>query len=106
MSYENPDKCRNNSNDEFPTRTFWKSTFAVLNARAAQEFALDVLGAQELVGENPYPWPPQAGCIAVQWAGLQQAGGEVFQLHFVEDRTAEADDGFCWKKSWHQIIYN
>lgn len=85
VMFKNPDKCRNHSNDEFPERAYWKSTFPVLNASAATEFALDVLHAKPLEKENPYPWPRQPGCIAVQWASLPQAAGEPFQLHFVED---------------------
>lgn len=85
VSFPRPDKCRNFSNDENPERTYWKSIFPVLNASAAKEFALDVLHAKPLEKENPFPWPRQPGCIAVQWASLPQAAGEPFQLHFVED---------------------
>ena len=66
VTFKNPDKCRNLSNDEFPERAYWKSTFPVLNASAAMEFALDVLHAKPLEKENPYPWPRQPGCI-VAW---------------------------------------
>jgi hypothetical protein len=66
VMFKNPDKCRNHSNDEFPERAYWKSTFPVLNASAATEFALDVLHAKPLEKENPYPWPRQPGCI-VAW---------------------------------------
>ena len=78
-----PDKCRNNSDDETPSRTFWKSTFAVLNASSAKDFALDVLNGTEI--PNPYPWPPVPGCIAVSWVVLPQDNAPDFQLHFVED---------------------
>lgn len=69
VSFPLPDKCRNVSKDENhekPERTYWKSTFPVLNASAAMEFALDVLHAKPLEKENPYPWPRQPGCI-VAW---------------------------------------
>ena len=66
VSFPRPDKCRNFSNDENPERTYWKSTFPVLNASAAKEFALDVLHAKPLEKENPFPWPRQPGCI-VAW---------------------------------------
>ena len=66
VTFKSPDKCRNLSNDEFPESAYWKSTFPVLNASAAMEFALDVLHAKPLEKENPYPWPRQPGCI-VAW---------------------------------------
>lgn len=83
VGFEQPDKCRDISKDRFPEVTFWKSTFAVLNASAAKDFAVDLLQAEE-VAPNPFPWPRQPDCIAVQWVALPQAFG-TFQLHFVED---------------------
>jgi len=85
VKFTSPDKCRNFFNDEIPERAYWKTTFPVLNASAAMEFALDVLHGKRLEKENPYPWPRQPGCIAVQWASLPQAAGAAFQMHFVED---------------------
>lgn len=87
FDYTEPDKCRNWTNDDptTPNRTFWKSTFGALNATAAREFAVDVLHARPRK-VNPYPWPREPGCIAVQWPKLPQLNNSLaFQFHFVED---------------------
>ena len=49
-TYDDPDTCRNNAGFEKPNRTYWKSTFAVADARAARDYAIRVLGAQHVTG--------------------------------------------------------
>mmetsp|Transcript_40970 Transcript_40970/g.91628 ORF Transcript_40970/g.91628 Transcript_40970/m.91628 type:complete len:398 (+) Transcript_40970:79-1272(+) len=83
IAYPDPDLCRNHTHaaNPWPKRLHWKATFGVLNASAASEVAVAVLGASPI--PDPYPWPRQPGCIAVRWLSLPHTAD--FNLHFVEN---------------------
>ncbi|CAE7204513.1 unnamed protein product [Symbiodinium natans] len=76
--YDDPDACRDNSDFEQPVRTLWKATFAVLDAGAARDFAIHVLGGSRI--PEPYPWPADPNCIAAQWVSLPVFQGDLERL--------------------------
>jgi len=83
--YPDPDKCRNKTDNLDAANTkrmWWKSTYAVKNASAAADFAIQALGAE--LTYCPYPYPATEGCTGAMWVKIPGPDNEEFDMHFVE----------------------
>jgi len=78
---------------------WWKSTFAVANARTANQFAEDMLGAT--LEYCPFPYPPNATCTGALWVNVAPEGDQQFQLHFVEFNAGSEHDTIVGFHEYH-----